>query len=132
MHEDELDRRDPTPIVLARLETKLDNVREDVSEIKGAQRTFVTLDRMELEIAARNQAVGGVGAIIAEHIRRAETNERELRQEMQNRIRPLEDSHQQQKGALALIKWLVFALGGLETLQILLQLHVLQVPAGHP
>lgn len=125
------DRRDQTPVVLARLETIIASIKDDVSEMKATQRTFVTHDRMELEIAARSSAMGQVSATLAEHIRHAEQLEiegrlmadkikEEARATFEKRVVPLERAWDELQGGFKTLKFLIYVLGSVQAVQVFL------------
>lgn len=127
--EESNDRRDQTPVVLARLEAHIASIKEDVAEIRLSQHTFVTHDRMELEVAARNNAMGQLGTMLTEHIRRAEQLERdgrdiaarienEHRATLDRRLVPLERDRDEMAGAFKTIRFLLIVVGAVEALQV--------------
>lgn len=123
------DRRDQTPVVLARLEAHISSIKEDVAEMRISQHSFVTHDRMELEVAARNNAMGQLGTMLSEHIRRAEQLERdgremasrienEYRTTLDRRLVPLERDRDEMAGAFKTVKFLLYLVGVVEAIQV--------------
>ena len=112
----ERERRDPTQAVLARLEQKVDDMRDAVRDLRDRQQHFVTYDRLELEIAARNQQIGGIGGMLSDHIRKADDI-------VDKRLVPLEQAYQQMLGAAKYNRWLLTGIGIVLAILTYLQLR---------